>query len=124
MHQLIRYVRLPDEITEFERTYLARMNKVALGFYWLNLPLMLTVAFFNQTNPLLALILTTITLVGPTVAWATLDNPRSVSLVHGFTAMCLGGLLVHFGQGPMQIEMHFYFFSLLAVLAMFANPSW
>ena len=36
--------------------------------------------------------------------------------------MCMGGLLVHFGQGPMQIEMHFYFFVLLALLAVFANP--
>src|SRR5712692_2612769 len=37
-------------------------------------------------------------------------------------ALMLGGLLVHFGQGPVQIEMHFYFFALLAMLCMFANP--
>ena len=30
--------------------------------------------------------------------------------------MLMGGLLVHFGQGPVQIEMHFYFFVLLALL--------
>jgi two-component system chemotaxis sensor kinase CheA len=36
--------------------------------------------------------------------------------------MLTGGVLVHFGQGPVQIEMHFYFFALLAMLCMFANP--
>jgi HPt (histidine-containing phosphotransfer) domain-containing protein len=36
--------------------------------------------------------------------------------------MLMGGLLVHFGQGPVQIEMHFYFFALLAMLAMYGNP--
>jgi two-component system chemotaxis sensor kinase CheA len=43
-------------------------------------------------------------------------------VVYGITAMLMGGLLVHFGQGPVQIEMHFYFFALLAMLCMFANP--
>src|SRR6202042_3083434 len=38
------------------------------------------------------------------------------------TSMFMGGLLVHFGQGPMQIEMHFYFFVSLALLAVYANP--
>jgi len=119
----IDYVRLPAEISDFERSWLARMNRVALGFFWLNLPLFVAVAFFNETGPLLAVVLTGLVLVGPTVALGALDNPRAVSMVHGFTAMCLGGLLVHFGQGPVQIEMHFYFFSLLAVLAMFGNPT-
>jgi two-component system chemotaxis sensor kinase CheA len=36
--------------------------------------------------------------------------------------MFMGGLLVHFGQGPVQIEMHFYFFSLIAMCAVFGNP--
>jgi two-component system chemotaxis sensor kinase CheA len=35
--------------------------------------------------------------------------------------MFMGGALVHFGQGPMQIEMHFYFFALIAMLAVFGN---
>ncbi|MEO0604596.1 MAG: hypothetical protein AAF211_24390, partial [Myxococcota bacterium] len=117
------YVRLPSEITQFERSYLHRMNRVALAFFWLNLPLFVAVAFFNDTQPLLAIVLTVATLLGPTVAVTSLDQPRVVSVVHGFTAMCMGGLLVHFGQGPIQIEMHFYFFSLLAVLAMFGNPT-
>ncbi len=34
----------------------------------------------------------------------------------------MGGLLVHFGAGPVQIEMHFYFFALIAMLTVFGNP--
>jgi two-component system chemotaxis sensor kinase CheA len=44
-------------------------------------------------------------------------------VVFAVAAMSLGGLLVHFGQGPVQIEMHFYFFVLLALLAVTANPT-
>src|SRR3569833_3101525 len=44
-------------------------------------------------------------------------------MVYGFTSMIMGGVLVHFGQGPVQIEMHFYFFALLAMLCMFGNPA-
>src|SRR5262249_17283367 len=61
-------------------------------------------------------------LVGPTLAYFFFQNPRSLSVTFGFTAMAMGGLLVHFGQGPMQIEMHFYFFTLLALLSIFGNP--
>lgn len=118
-----KYLRLPAEITEFEASYLRRMNRVGVAFFWANLPVFLAVAFFNDTGPLLALVLTVTVLAGPTIALGSLRNPRHVSMVLGFTAMCMGGLLVHFGQGPLQIEMHFYFFSLLAVLAMFANPA-
>jgi two-component system chemotaxis sensor kinase CheA len=44
-------------------------------------------------------------------------------MVYGITSMLIGGLLVHFGQGPLQIEMHFYFFAMLAMLCLFANPA-
>jgi len=43
-------------------------------------------------------------------------------MVYGVTAMFMGGILVHVGQGPVQIEMHFYFFALIAMLAVFGNP--
>jgi len=48
-------------------------------------------------------------LIGPVLAYkrcASAPPCRGLWLY----AMCLGGLLVHFGRGPMQIEMHFYFF--------------
>jgi hypothetical protein len=59
---------------------------------------------------------------GPALAYATLERPRVVSIIYGVSAMFFGGLLVHFGQGPVQIEMHFYFFALIAMLAVFGNP--
>ena len=80
------------------------------------------VAWLAKTDILRAILYSTIVLSGPTAAKAVAQNPRHVTRVFGFTAMALGGLLVHFGQGPMQIEMHFYFFALLAMLVTFANP--
>lgn len=119
---ILRTIRLPEEVTAFERDYLGRMNLAALRFFLAHLPVFVFIAFFNDTDPLLAFILTSITLVGPIVAYKMLHNPRAVSVVYGVASMLLGGLLVHFGQGPVQIEMHFYFFALLAMLAIFGNP--
>jgi two-component system chemotaxis sensor kinase CheA len=123
MKRILSALLLPPQVTEFERKYLERMNRVGLLFFALHLPVFATVAYFNDTRPLLAVILTLAVLVGPAVAYKTLsDRPRTVSVIYGFTAMLMGGLLVHFGQGPMQIEMHFYFFALLAMLAVYGNP--
>ncbi len=122
MKKLLEYLVLPKEMTPFERQYLLRMNRVGTLFYLGHIPVFTLIAYFNRTSPLLALVLTSIVAVGPTLAERTSENPRFVSVVHGFTAMIMGGLLVHFGQGPVQIEMHFYFFVLLALLAVYANP--
>ena len=121
MH-LLKQLILPREITEFERTYLRRMNRIALIFFYLHVPVFIGVAWLAGTSLLQAATLTPLVLVGPTVAYVSFKNPRLLSATYGFTAMVMGGLLVHFGQGPMQIEMHFYFFVLIALLAVFANP--
>jgi signal transduction histidine kinase len=122
MKRILDIVLLPRFVSEFERDYLVRMNRIGLMFFWLHLPAFVAVAYFNETGPLSAIMLTLSVLVGPSVAHLLLDRPRLVSVVHGFTAMLMGGLLVHFGQGPVQIEMHFYFFALLAMLAVYGNP--
>jgi two-component system chemotaxis sensor kinase CheA len=122
MNKLLAYLTLPPQISAFERTYLGRMNRVGAWFFALHPPLLAVVAWVAGTGPLQAIVLGALTAAGPIFAWKRLENPRHVGLVYGFTAMAMGGLLVHFGQGPMQIEMHFYFFVLLALLAMFANP--
>jgi signal transduction histidine kinase len=119
---LLRKLVLPAERTAFETAYLTRTNRLALAFGLANVPLIVLVAWANTTGPGLALVLTLGVLSGPALAVAALRDQRVVSVVHGVASMCIGGLLVHFGQGPMQIEMHFYFFSLLAMLAVFANP--
>ncbi|MFZ2650188.1 MAG: ATP-binding protein [Burkholderiaceae bacterium] len=121
--QLTKYLLLPREITAFEQSYLKRLNKIALIFFYLHIPVLMAIAWACGTGPGSALALTLAVLVGPTIAYRTLRNPRALSVVYGVTAMLTGGLLVHFGQGPVQIEMHFYFFALLAMLCMFANPT-
>lgn len=122
MKSLLSYLMLPSTVTEFEQNYLRRLNRIAILFFYAHIPVMMLVAAICGTGPVLAGISTSVLLVGATLAYFQFKNVRHLSLVFGFTAMCLGGLLVHFGQGPMQIEMHFYFFVLIALLAVFANP--
>lgn len=121
--RVTKYLRLPKEITPFEQRYLTRLNKVALVFFYLHVPALMVVAWVAGTGPLKALGLSLAVVAGPTAAYRAFSNPRALSVVYGITAMLMGGLLVHFGQGPVQIEMHFYFFALLAMLCMFANPT-
>jgi two-component system chemotaxis sensor kinase CheA len=122
MNKVKAYLMLPAEISDFERQYLKRMNRIALVFFFCHVPVFMGIALIAGTSVLQAAILTPLALVGPALAYKMLTNPRHLSVVFGFTAMCMGGLLVHFGQGSMQIEMHFYFFVLIALLAVFANP--
>jgi two-component system chemotaxis sensor kinase CheA len=119
---LAKYLFLPKEITPFEQRYLTRLNKVALIFFYLHIPALMAVAWVAGTGMVSALVLSAVVMVGPTIAYRMIKHPRALSVVYGITAMLMGGLLVHFGQGPVQIEMHFYFFALLAMLCMFANP--
>jgi two-component system, chemotaxis family, sensor kinase CheA len=121
-HRILGFIALPRTITTFERAYLQRVNRIALVFFALHVPVFAAIAWLNDTGPLLAALLTSVVLVGPVAAYFTLTNPRATSVVHGVTAMCMGGLLVHFGQGPVQIEMHFYFFALIAMCCVFGNP--
>jgi len=121
--QATKYLTLPPEITPFEGRFLAHLNKIALIFFYLHIPVLMGVAWAAGTGPLLALALSLVVLIGPTIAYRTLQNPRSISVIYGITAMLIGGLLVHFGQGPVQIEMHFYFFALIPMLCIFANPT-
>ena len=113
---------LPAEVTPFERGYLLSLNRRALFIFAIHLPFLVAVASATQTGAGLAAALWALVAAGPLVASLTLSNPRRVSEVHGIASMLMGGLLVHFGQGPMQIEMHFYFFVALAVLIVFGNP--
>jgi two-component system, chemotaxis family, sensor kinase CheA len=122
MSQIVDFLLLPSEISSFEKTYLKRVNHVALVFFALHVPTLTAIAYLNQTGPGLVFLLSLAILFGPLLAQRTLTNPRVISVVFGITAMLMGGLLVHAGQGPVQIEMHFYFFALVAMCAVFANP--
>lgn len=120
--KLVRYLVLPGAVSDFEQTYLRRMNRVGFLFLACHVPLFIVIAALNGQSMRLAAELSSLVLVGPAIAVWSLKNPRWVGVVHGIAAMLMGGLLVHFGQGPVQIEMHFYFFAMLALLAVYANP--
>ncbi len=122
MHKFVRYLVLPKEVSAFEAAYLRRLNRIGLVFFALHVPAMVLLAWANATRPWFALVLSSAVVAGPALAYVTFTNPRAVSVTYGVAAMCMGGVLVHLGQGPVQIEMHFYFFALLAMLAVFGNP--
>jgi two-component system chemotaxis sensor kinase CheA len=122
MRKLLAYLVLPKDISAFEASYLRRINRISLVFFAVHVPVIVLLAWLNGTKPGLALALSIAIVAGPALAYATLSNPRAVSMTYGIAAMFMGGLLVHFGQGPVQIEMHFYFFALIAMLAVFGNP--
>lgn len=116
------YLLLPSTISDFEDRYLARMNRIGMWYFLCHIPLMTLIGWANHTGAAMAFFLTTLTAAGPVLVVRHWEAKRAVSTVMGVTAMFMGGLLVHFGQGPVQIEMHFYFFVLLALLAVYANP--
>jgi signal transduction histidine kinase len=122
MQSLLRYILLPPQSSEFERKYLDRVNRIAMWFFVAQLPVFVLIAVFNKTDPDIVLAFTSAVLLGPIAAVHYLHSQRSVSVVMGITAMFMGGILVHASQGPLQIEMHFYFFVLLALLAVYGNP--
>lgn len=130
MKGALDYLLLPDEVTPFEAAYLARHNRLWLQFFWCHLPVFALTAFLcssptsaaNLRRPLDAVWMTALVLAGPTLVYSLLRNPRTLSLLYGVVAMSMGGLLVHFGQGRMTIEMHFYFFVLVALLSVFGKP--
>ena len=115
-------VLLPARVSAFEASYLRRMNQIALWFFYAHLPVFMLMAWGNETGVFSVTLLTLAVLTVPTLGYRAVESERSKSYVLAFTSMCLGAVLVHAGQGPVQIEMHFYFFSVLAMLALFANP--
>ena len=122
MREILDYIWLPRSISPYERRYLRKMNRRGLLFFIHQIPLFMLVAWIHGTGVENAFLLCAAVLIGPLLAYFTFKNPRHVSMLYGFAAMCFGGVLVHLGQGPMQIEMHFYFFILIAILTIYANP--
>lgn len=119
---IIKYLMLPSETTAVELAHVRKINKVALWACFAHIPLFVAVAAMCGTSITQALVFGGLLLLGPMVASKTIENPRTLSLVYGFTSMGLGALLVHLGQSAVQIEMHFHFFASLALLTVWGNP--
>lgn len=122
MKRLLDYLVLPPTVSAFERSYLRRMNTIALWFFVAHIPFLAVVGWLNGTGALAAALAAAGGVAGPLLATKALRSCRQQSMVFGVTAMLMGALLVHFGRGMWTIEMHFYFFVALALLAVFANP--
>jgi two-component system chemotaxis sensor kinase CheA len=119
---LIKYVVLPKEITATELKHVQSINAVAFWICAAHLPLFLLVSHLCGTSPVQAVLFWALLMCGPVLGKYFIENARNLSLIYGFTSMGLGALLVHLGQGPMQIEMHFHFFASLALLSVWGNP--
>ena len=122
MNRLLAYLVLPTEISGFERRYLERMTHIGLLSILAHVPVMMLVAYLSGTGVKKALVFTLFVAAGPALAARVLSNPRAVARLFAVASMSLSALIVHFGQGEMQIEMHFHFFVSIALLAVFADP--
>ena len=58
MMRLLSFVILPKRLTDFEVTYLKRMNRIGLAFFAIHVPVFCALAYFNDTGPGLAALLT------------------------------------------------------------------
>ena len=62
--QWTKYLALPAEITPFEQRFLARLNKVALVFFYLHIPVLMAAAWAAGTGPLNALAFSLVVMTG------------------------------------------------------------
>lgn len=122
MKKFLSLLLLPKTQSDFEKSYLAGMNRIALWVCLGHIPLIALVAFLAGTGVVKSVIYTALVIAGPLLGTKLLKNARHASVLFGFTSMNLSALLIHFGQGPMQIEMHFHVFVFIALLSVFANP--
>lgn len=122
LHKLKNFLVLPRLDTQMEQSYLKRVNTIALFVFILHLPIFACIAWFNGTGVFFSAVLSVLTLIGPCAAFFGLTSQRQISIVMGIASMIMGGILVHIGQGPAQIEMHFYFFVVLSFLVAYRNP--
>src|SRR5260370_31155239 len=84
-----KYLALPAEITPFEQRFLTRLNKVALVFFYLHVPVLMAVAWAAGTGPLQALVFSLAVITGPTIAYRAILAIRRVWRhrdAHGRTA--------------------------------------
>jgi two-component system chemotaxis sensor kinase CheA len=122
LSQIMGYLILPEEISSFERQHLARINRIAIAVLAAHVAFIPFVAAMCGTSVARAVFYTLFVAAGPVLASRVLASPRHLARLVAFSAMAMCGLLIHFGQGPMQIEMHFEIFVVVALLAVYADP--
>ena len=57
LRRMLQAVVLPKAVSAFEASYLQRMNRIALLFFYAHLPAFLLIAWANDTDPLFTAVL-------------------------------------------------------------------
>jgi hypothetical protein len=100
--------------TQFQKQYLAKMQRLALFILAAHIPICAGVAMVYQLAWLPVAIIGAAILVGPLIGYFCLPGSRTTSLAVGVAAESYSALLIHSGCGI--IEFHFHVFVALAVL--------
>lgn len=106
-------------MTAFEREYLKSVNRAWIIGMFAAIPVFAGVGSFFHTGAMVGVIAGLVIVGGPLVAYLFLPDSRITSAAVAVASMCMSGLLIHLGQG--MIEMHFSVFVLLALLISFGN---
>ena len=98
-----------------------RASSVFVIWLWVHLPLILAVAWFNET----ALVASGIgaTVIAGIATWFCRTDPVGTATRQVVAAAFVGmaSLLVFAAAGPWQIDMHMYYFAIFAVLAAYCD---
>ena len=100
------------------RASVGRFFAVAL---WLHLPALLVVGLMNGTDWLSALVVGTIAAAITTGAWWYDRDGPFARYVTAVALITMVSLLVWLAHGPMQIDLHMYYFAAFAVLAAYCD---
>lgn len=103
----------------YEDTYRARANGYALMLLAAHLPACAILAAFEGSGVLVALVISSLLLLGPAALFATGKSRLSTSISAAISSMGFSALIIHLGHG--MIEMHFHIFAVLALLTVFGN---
>ncbi|HXZ02724.1 MAG TPA: methyl-accepting chemotaxis protein [Stellaceae bacterium] len=99
----------------------AAMERFFIIALWLHLPLLLVVGLANGTNWLAALIIGAVASAVATAAWLKASQSPICRYAISVALVTVISLLVWLAHGPMQTDVHMYYFAAFATLAAFCD---
>src|SRR5215470_2097393 len=97
-------------------------SKLLLALLWLHVPLAAAIGLMRGTDWLMPALLMAAMAIAATISWRLAGNGVSTRLVFGVAVMGDVSVLVFQMQGhPWQIDMHMYFFAMLACLVAYCD---
>ena len=108
-----------------ESSDLLHLRAVVARFFifalWLHLPLLLVIGLVNDTSWLAALIMAAIANGVATAAWLSDRQSAFCRYAIAIALIMMVSLIVWLAHGPLQIDMHMYYFAAYATLAAFCD---